>query len=513
MVCPVAAKSNSVDDVTAFASKQNFPKATKARGKEGIDAGNQEPSDARDDPLMVDLLDLKNMDIMDVLKLISQKTGENIVASKNVKGRVTVFLRNVEVEEAMRILLDAYGWAYKRSDDGIINVMTAQEFENKYGYAFGQKNKPHVVKLQYVNPNDLLPALNQIKSASGKIIADEQSGTIILIDQPDRIVTMEEIINKLDVKVETEVFDLSYAKAEDISNKVQATLTPGIGKMKFDERSNKVIVTDTGAKIAEIQNIVNEFDQKDQAVFIEAKILQIILNDDHKLGVDWDLILTDFNDMNLTSQFDILGSTTKGGTMSVGTIASDKYNLFVEMLDVVGTTEILSNPRITTVNNKEAKIMVGSTEPYVTTTTTTPASGATTIAESVNFIDVGVKLYVTPTIHKDDFITMKIQPEVSTVTSNLTTSNNNTIPIVETSEAETTVLVKDGVTLVIGGLIKEENIREEKRVPFLGDIPVLGTAFKSDSKEKVKTEIVIFLTPKIVTGDEDQSDEIPPIGI
>jgi general secretion pathway protein D len=180
----------------------------------------------------------------------------------------------------------------------------------------------------------------------------------------------------------------------------------------------------------------------------------------------------------------------------------------VEALETVGETNILSSPRIMAVNNQEARILVGSTEPYVTSTTTTPSSGPTTTAESVNFIDVGVKLYVTPTIHEDDFITMKIRPEVSSVTSNLTTSNNNTIPIVETSEAETVVNVKDGVSVIIGGLIKEEAINTTKKVPLLGNIPILGMAFRSTNNSKSKTEIVIFLTPRIVSGDVEDQEQL-----
>jgi general secretion pathway protein D len=196
-----------------------------------------------------------------------------------------------------------------------------------------------------------------------------------------------------------------------------------------------------------------------------------------------------------------LGETEKKGALGIGTIAADGYTALIEALETVGHTEILSSPRIMATNNQEAKILVGSTEPYVTTTTTTPSAGPTTTAESVSFIDVGVKLFVTPTIHKDGFVTMKIKPEVSSVVRNVTTGNNNTIPVVETSEAETTVMAKDHVTIVLGGLIKEEKIKTVKKVPLLGSIPVLGMAFQSKSDFVRKTEIVLFLTPKIISGD------------
>ncbi len=475
--------------------------------------GEKPPEFGEVDEKILDVLDLKNMDILDVLKLISQKSGLNIVAGQNVKGRVTVFLKDIEVREALRIIVEAYGWAYIEegrhtpagSASGILKVMTDQEYEAKYGHKFGQEVRTRIRQLLFAKAPDVAAILNEVKGRAGKVIADPKSGTLILMDESKKLEEMERIIQQVDVTVETEVFDLGYAKAEDISGKVSEILTPSIGTMKFDERSNRLVVSDTPRVVEKIRRMVEAFDEKDKQVLIEAKIIQIALNDEHKMGVDWEAIVSDYHSLDLIGDFDVLGSTDKKGKLSIGTISSDDYTALIEALDTVGATNILSSPRITAVNNKEAKILVGSTEPYVTTTTTTPSSGPTTTAESVNFIEVGVKLYVTPTIHNDRFITMKIKPEVSSVTSNLTTSNNNTIPIVETSEAETTVMVKDGVSIVIGGLIKEETIKSTKKVPLLGDIPVLGFAFRSHSDSAAKTEIVIFLTPQIVTGDVDEN--------
>ena len=449
---------------------------------------------------VIDVLDLKNMDVLDVLKLISQKSGLNIVAGQDVRGRVTVFLKDIEVLDALKIIVESYGWAYVK-DGSIFKVMTAAEYEAKYERKFGQNTETSIRQLLFAKASDVATILNEVKSRMGKIIAEDKSGTIILIDDPKKLEAMEAVIKTIDVPIQTEVFDLGYAKAEDISGKVSEVLTPAIGSMKFDERSNKIVISDTAQALAKIRKIIEAFDEKDKQVLIEAKIIQITLSDEHKMGVDWEAIVRDFHSLDLTSNFDVLTSTDKSGRLSIGTVASDDYTALVEALDTVGKTNILSSPRITAVNNKEAKILVGSTEPYVTTTTTTTSSGPTTTAESVNFIDVGVKLYVTPTIHDDGFVTMKIKPEVSSVTSNLTTSNNNTIPVVETSEAETTVMVKNGVSIVIGGLIKEEKIKSSRKVPFLGDIPVMGFAFRSQDDQVSKTEIVIFLTPTIITGD------------
>lgn len=452
---------------------------------------------------VIDVLDLKNMDVLDVMKLISQKSGINIVPAQNVRGKVTIYLKDIEVYEALSLIVDAYGWAYVEDRD-VIKIMTAQDYENKYGHKFGKKIHTRIKQIMFANANDLVAILNQVKSALGKVISDDKTGTLILIDEYPRLEEMELIITKIDVPYRTEVFELTYASVEDISGKITEVLTPGLGNLKFDERSNKIIVSDTPLKINEIRHIIEAFDQKDREVNIEAKIIQIALNNEHKLGVDWEAIVSDYHALNLKSDLDVLSASEKSGRLSIGTLDNDDYTFLIEALDTVGSTDILSSPRITALNNKEAKILVGSTEPYVTSTTTTPSSGPTTTAESVNFIEVGVKLFVTPTIHKDGFITMKIKPEVSSVVDNVTTSNNNTIPVVETSEAETTVMVRDGVTIVIGGLIKEESLRTTKTIPVLGKLPVLGMVFKSEDERVGKTELVIFLTPIIVTGDVDE---------
>lgn len=449
---------------------------------------------------LLEVLDFKQMDILDVLKLISQKSGVNIVAGQNVKGRITVFLKNVQVEDALKIIVDAYGWAYVK-ENGVIKVMTEKEFETAYGHAFGKHIETRAIQLKYGRVGDVVTMLAQVKSSNGTIMADEKSSTIILKDTEKKLEEMEDIIQKVDVPVETRIFELSYAQAKDISSKISEALTPLVGSFKQDERSNKIIVSDTKHSLSNISAMIEAFDHKEREVLIEAKIIQVVLSDEFKLGIDWEAIVSDFHDLNLKSNFDVLSSTDKSGRISVGTVANDNYAAIIEALNTVGWTEILSNPRITAMNNKEAKILVGSTEPYVTTTTTTPSSGPTTTAESINFIEVGVKLYVTPTIHKDDFITMKIKPEVSSVVNKVVTANNNSIPVVETSEAETTVMVKDGATIVIGGLIKEENIETVKQVPVLGKIPYLGAAFRSKDSSKSKTEIVIFLTPQIISGE------------
>jgi len=460
--------------------------------------------------MVIDVLELKDMDIGDVLKLISKKSGLNIISGKNVVGKVTIYLKNVDVRDALRIILESNDLAYVE-EGGIIKVIPGQEFEGIYGFKFGQDLKTKIVQLKYAKAEDVVAVLNQIKSQVGKISSDGISNTLILIDRDSKMALLEEMVKRMDIPVQTKVYELKYAKAEDVVKKLETLLSKNIGKVEFDIRSNKLFVTDTEEKLKSIDKMVQAFDQKNPQVLIEAKIIQITLSDQYKMGVDWEAIVSDFHKLDFASAFDVLSPTDKSGKLSIGTLAKDDYTVLIEALDTVGKTNILSNPRIAVTNNQEAKILVGSNQPYVTTQTTTPASGPATTAETVSFIEVGVKLFVTPTIHGDGYITMKIRPEVSSAAKTLKTSTNNEIPIVETSQAETTVTVKDNATIVIGGLIKEQDSKTINKVPLLGDLPFLGFAFRNESKSKEKTEIVIFLTPKIVSGDNplQKKSEIP----
>jgi type II secretory pathway component GspD/PulD (secretin) len=153
------------------------------------------------------------------------------------------------------------------------------------------------------------------------------------------------------------------------------------------------------------------------------------------------------------------------------------------------------------INNQEAKILVGSREAYITQTQS-QAESTTVTAESVQFIDVGVKLNVVPSINKDGYITMKIKPEVSSVRETLKTTLGSQVPIVETSESETVVKVKDGNMIMIAGLMKEDKRKDVTGWPFLSRLPIIGAAFGARADLRKKTEVIIFLTPYIIKGNE-----------
>ncbi len=323
----------------------------------------------------------------------------------------------------------------------------------------------------------------------------------------DTVVNMERVrrmiaaLDKPQKETRTEVFKLSYLKAEDAARSLVSVMTKESGKIDIDQASNALVVTDTVRNVERVRRVVESLDKHQKEALIEARIVQLSLSEGQNSGVDWSAWIPQQEryHVELTGDFE-LGSVNKIAT--IGTLSRDGYQAVIQALATMGTTKTLSKPSIAVINNQEARIHIGKTQPYVTTSQTVSATGPSTTAETVNFIDVGVKLNVTPMIHDDGYITMKIRPEVSTATEFITTGEQkNQIPIVNTSEVETTVRVKDGVTIVIGGLIKDDAAIGNSRVPVLGDIPFLGRAFRSDTRSTTKEEIVIFLTPHIISGD------------
>ena len=454
--------------------------------------------------IVIDVLELKGMDILDVLKLISQKSGLNIVASNDVRGKITIYLKDVNVWDALKIILETNNLAYEKIGN-LIKVIPDKDYEAIYGKKFNDKTQVKIIRLMYADVAEITPLLEDMKGSIGKLIFDKKSNTIVLMDSPGNLRDMENFIAAADKPVATKIFNLNYAKAEDLQKEIQGLLTEKTGSININTRTNKIVISDTPVKLEKISRVISAFDERHKEVLIQAKIIQVILSDQFEMGVDLQYLATTagLHSLGADSDFSVLSSTDKYGKISVGTLSADDYIGFIEALNTIGTTNTLSSPHITALNNEEAKIMVGSTQPYVTTTTTTPASGPTVTAEEISFIDVGVKLFVTPTIASDGFITMKIRPEISAINSYLTTAENNTIPIVDTTESETTVMVKDGSTLIIAGLMKDENIKTVKKIPILGDIPLLKVLFRSKDDLVRKTETIVFLTPHIISGEAD----------
>jgi len=447
-------------------------------------------------------MDLRGIEITEFFKVLSRKLDINIIPTNKVTGRVNLFLNNIKYKDALDIVVLSQGLAYEKRGDDIIILMTAAEYESLYGRKFNDKKEMRTLKLNYAQPKLIFNALNSLKSTVGNVITDEATGTILIIDTPEKIKEMLLVVEDLDRPVMTEIFELQYAKAADVKDNLSSIVSQGTGSVLVDERSNTVIVTDLPGNMKKVKQAITMLDQETKEVFILAEILEISLRDRLQSGVDWDSLMSNnFYDWALTGAF----SSALTAAL-VGTFTSDNpFNMDLEFLSTIADTKVLSRPRIAVVNNEEAVIMVGDREAYVTGTTS--QSGESTItSDTVEFVDVGVKLTVVPTINRDGFITMKIKPEISSVLRTLTTGDpdepRSQIPIVSTSEAETTVKVKDGTSIMIAGLRQNEDSKDMDGLPFLSRVPVLDIFFSRRDHDQDQTEIVIFITPFIMRGEQ-----------
>ena len=444
-------------------------------------------------------IELKDMDIVEVLKIISKESGLNIVVAGNVRGNITMFLTDTDIREAFETIMESSNLAYEWKDQ-VIQVMTAQNYEHIYGQTFHNKTEMKIFPLRYAQAETVHASVDQIKSTVGKVMIDARANALVVEDTQGRLEQINQLIQHLDVPMETKIFTLGYAKVKEIEPMISETIGTA-GQVKVDERTNILAVTTTTERLNQITKLVTALDTRKGAVKIEAKILQITLNDTHKMGVDWEYLFgerSNFHGLDFKTSFQLAGrgALSPGGEVSVGTLTKGHYQAFIQLLKTIGETNLLSSPSITANHGEEAKILVGTNQAYVTQTVVQGTTATT--SESVNFVDVGVKLHVTPFIAPDGYVNLKVKPEVSSVASTLKTANGNTVPIISTSEAETTVLVKNENTVVIAGLIEDKKSNTENKVPFLGELPVLGGLFRGKENELKKTELVIFLTPKVV---------------
>jgi len=460
----------------------------------------------QDEPDLISL-DFKGMDIRDALKILSQKSGLNIVADSEVNGTVTLYLKDVSIMDAISIITSTSKLAYEQTGS-LIRIMNEKDYEKVHGKSFEDRTKTEVVKLNYASATEAGKALAQMKSAIGKIISDDVSGTIVMIDSPDNIKRMRQIIAEMDVPLVTEVFPLDYAKAESLKDKISEMVSKDVGSVKFDEKTNKLVVKDTQQKIEDMRKVINAFDEKTREVLIDAYIVQVTLSDKYSYGIDW-LDIAKIGGVKLTGDTNLSTglSNVTPNTLSIATTGRN-YTTIISLLKTYGETNVLSRPRITVMDRQEAKILVGAKEVYVTSDVTTTSGGTYHTTDHVQFVDVGVRLAVTPEISRAGFVTLKIKPEVSNADATKTVelknpdgSTRTIVPYVTTSEAETSVVVKDGTTIIIGGLMKDTLVDHREKVPFIGDIPLIGKLFSAKGKSKEKTELVIFLTPHIIEGE------------
>ena len=379
-------------------------------------------------------IDAQGADIKTVLRTIADYSGKNIVYGPDVKGEVYVHIKDVPWEEALDIILRAHGYGY-REEFGMIRVsemqrLTKEELEISTAERKKDDLMPLVTRIIFVNNS----SAGELKTALQNIVSQR-------------------------------------------------------GKMDVDLGSNALIVNDTEPVIDKIAEMVKSLDKKTFQVDINAKLVEVDVEATRELGIDWGLLNLHASGLSGIGSVDVNNSIpASAGTVKFGTVRSwGELNVVLEMLEKTNKASIISNPRITTMDNREARILVGKEIPLIVAD-----EAGNPITELTK---IGIMLKVTPHVNADRTITLDMHPEVSELQSEATAQGGI---IISTSEADTRVVVQNGSTAVIGGLIKNVQTSVKRGVPFLKDIPFLGRLFSSSSMADKKQELVIFVTPTIV---------------
>lgn len=462
----------------------------------------------------VNLKSLGDWDVVQLVEFLAIKGGlKNVVIGKGVAGLVTKLkFDDVSVGDALEVVLSVNNLAYTIKG-GIITIMSDAEYRVLFGTSFYDQKQVKILELKYADPVRVATMLAPIKSSLGTVVSDQVTGTLILVDTPAKIQEMETVAASADIAtVERQIptvtrqFILQNAELSDIQNGITPILTPEIGSMRADARTRSLIVTDLPHKMQEIEQLVTMFDRRSKQVFIEAKIVEVSLVDDYRLGVDWNHLFQGLDPrFSLQTAAQPMRIAQLGGDAAVPTgvmtfktiAAGGDLNVVLDALKSVGETKILSNPHIATMDGQKATIKVITDEPYAEAQLETGTTNV--VGESIQFIPVGVTLEVTPRINDEDMVSMSIAPEVSTVIG--TYQAFRQVPVVRKSMASTSVMIKNNETIIIAGMIVNKKDDSDSRVPLLGRIPLIGLLFKSTRNNNSNSELIVFLTPRIVSGE------------
>jgi len=415
----------------------------------------------------------QDTDILQALQMLSMQGRRNIIASKGVTGTVSANLFDVTVMEALDVLMRANDLRMEEAGN-FIYVYTREEWDeiSRSRLKKVSRNFP----LEYLNAKDAGEFISPLLSDVGKvsIVGDVEKGfqpsstdggsdswafqsMLIVSDYPDNLKSIESLLKEIDTPPAQVVVESTI-----VSSKVEQL--DGFG----------VDVSIIGnLDIADLTNPLSGADE--------------LFNGD--VGNDGQVA----NSMNTA-----VAGWDRASTMRVG-VVSDDVSVFLRMLDSVTDTTVLARPRVMALNRQRAQILIGRRVGYLTSTTTQTAT-----TQSVEFLDSGIKLIFRPFISSDGSIRMELAPSLSDAKiENVADSEGSELPVPneDTSEIVTNVRVKSGQTLVLGGLFKEDTKIERRQVPGLGNIPILGDAFKGYDDELKREEIIFLVTPTIVKDD------------
>lgn len=501
-------------------------------------------------------LNFTNIEIAALVKVLSEMTHRNFIIDERIKGNITVMTpTKITSDEAYQVFLSALEIkGFTAIEDGevmrIILSAAARQSGLKVlsdGEMRGEGYVTKFLRLRFMNCQEAARTLMPFLTKDGGVIAYSVTNSLILTDSVHNIRKLESLIAALDIpaqegKGQVKVYYLRNANAENIAKVLTALLSQlpattstqtqqsagtaaileGTVTIAADKATNSLVIVGSPSDYKTIVDLIQKLDIQQRQVYVEAAIIEMSITKQHELGFEFQM----FNQSNGASvnavggtNFGNIGSVITSGpsalaTMNGLTLAAIKgsytYN-GVEYLNVGallralqsdGDVNILSTPNIVTMDNQKAEIMAGENIPVITGQLQSVSTGSS-ISNSVERKDVGVTLRLTPQIMSDATVRLDIYQEISAVTTVAGLDASVVGPSTTKRTVSTSVVVKDGETIVIGGLMRDNVNSSMSKVPLLGDIPLLGWFFRYETTKVEKTNLMIFITPTIIKNDND----------
>jgi len=512
--------------------KQNTPEAKSSQSSDNLISVN-----------------FQDTDINQVLKVLGDITKTVIIPNKDLKGKITIVsLEKVKpeaVENVLESALNIRGFTLVRSKDVLKVIPLPETKQTNVAVEIGSSPEnieekdiviTQVMPLKYSSALQLKTMLQPLVGKHGNILANERTNTLIITDTSSNIKRLATIISEMEkplpAKTQVKTFVLNYGNAEkiakilnDLSQKKdkesqypESIKLPEEGKpleifgeiQAFaEEETNSIVVMSSPVNFATIEKLIQKLDVLPPQMMLETIIMDVTLDDETSMGIEFadatsPTVTTEgmkLNTGNKTNVFhSLLGLTedasTKGFTYRLLN-SRETLNLLGFILNSQEHSKVLSTPRILASNNQESVITVGQEIPIIESSVVDLVNNVKTV--NYKYEDVGLQLKVTPRISKNKLVNLVVHAELK----DLSAQTIYDASIINKREADATVTIPDGYTVVLGGLMRDKNSIIEDKVPILGDIPILGNLFKKTKTALLKTELLIFLTPKILETTND----------
>ena len=369
------------------------------------------------------------------------------------------------------------------------------------------------VKLKFLNATTLSAAIKSMSSPYGSISADPKSNSLIICDTKENLARIMTQVDNADTTPQQIIFvetiTLKFLKADNLKTALAGMLSQ-YGSITVDSGTNSLIICDTREKLEKIVAEIRKADKTPQQIMVEVVIVDVQLSDDTEIGVNWDILSDKTYDIGYRQNFTTRLSSTIENAANIGnasafnttglggdfSVISGTIRNVVAMLQQKKDVEILASPRVMVVSGKTASIEAVRELPYNEVTDT--AAGGVGALTSTQFKKVGVTLNVTATLTEEDLIFLTVNSEQNVVVGESITE----VPIIDTRNAKSEVLLQDGQVVIIGGLRRKEITKQTNQVPILGDIPLIGFLFKYTNTVVNNTELIVFLSPHIYKEGE-----------